>query len=140
MDLGTGYGALGVVAARLAPEGRVYLMDINSRAVALAAANLVLNGIENAVALVSDGFGAVPDLSFTTILLNPPIRAGKRVYYPWLNQAKARLVPGGRLWVVIREQQGAPSLERQLRGIYPEVAVRARAKGYRVFVAGTAPE
>lgn len=135
LDLGCGYGPLGMVAARLAPHGRVYLVDVNPRATALAQENLKRNRIDNAQVLTGDGLAPVANLSFDQILINPPVRAGKGVVYPLLKEAYRHLRPGGSLWVVIRTRQGAESLRRFLEEVFGEGEVEEKEKGggYRVY-------
>jgi len=133
LDLGCGYGPIGAVAARLAPQGYIYMVDVNERAVELARRNLALNGIRNAEVRVSDGLVAVPGIVFDTILTNPPIRAGKQTVYRLLDEAYAALRPGGALWVVVQNKQGAPSMKRKLQELFGNVTDVARKAGYHVF-------
>ena len=84
LDLGCGYGPIGIAAAYLAgPTGTVDLIDINQRAVELATMNAALNGLHNIRVWQSDGFAAVVG-SYDWIVTNPPVRAGKKVIYPML--------------------------------------------------------
>lgn len=102
LDLGCGYGVVGIIAAKLAAEGHVTLVDINERAVALARENLKANGITNAEALQGSGFAPVApsaslgagDRLFDVIALNPPIRAGLAVVHQLIEQAHAHLASG----------------------------------------------
>ncbi len=135
LDLGCGYGPIGLVAARLAPEGRVYLVDVNERAVALARHNLAENGIANAEVLVSDGLEAVRGITFDKVVTNPPIRAGKAVIYRHVDEAFEALRPGGSLWVVIQRKQGAPSMKRKLQERFGNVLDVERKAGYHVLKA-----
>ncbi|GAB7387306.1 class I SAM-dependent methyltransferase [Bacillaceae bacterium] len=133
LDMGCGYGPIGIVAADLAREGSALLVDINERAVELAERNIALNGIANAQALVSDLYANVPDERFDRILTNPPIRAGKSVVQAIFCEGFSRLSPGGELWVVIQKKQGAPSAYAKLLEIFGRVDEIAKKKGYRVF-------
>lgn len=135
LDLGCGYGPIGMVAARLAPEGFIYMVDVNERAVELARRNLAANGIANAEVRVGDGLAAVPGIAFDVILTNPPIRAGKATVYRLLEEARAALKPGGSLWVVIQTKQGAPSMKRKLAELFGNVTDVDRKAGYHVFTA-----
>jgi 16S rRNA (guanine1207-N2)-methyltransferase len=134
LDLGCGYGVVGLVAARLAPEGQVTLLDINARAVALAAENLRANGIGNAVAMKSDGYEAVAGETFGVIALNPPIRAGLPVVHRLIEQATDHLSSGGRFYLVARTRQGALRLREKMREAFGNVEEAAKGGGYRVFV------
>ena len=108
------------------------MADVNERAVALAAKNLARNGVKNARAVESDVYENV-DGTFDFIVTNPPIRAGKAVIYSMFDGARDRLSPGGRLYVVIRKQQGAPSALRHMQELYASARVIAREKGFWVI-------
>ena len=131
LDMGCGWGAIGVLLARLCPDAQITMADINERAVALAARNARQNGV-SAETLVSDGYENIAP-SFDAIVTNPPIRAGKQTVYRILDEAKTRLAPGGRLFLVIRKEQGAPSAQTHLQGVYSRVELLARKKGYWIL-------
>lgn len=134
LDLGCGYGPIGIVAADIAPRGFACLVDVNARAVELARENIELNRIRNAGARISDGYGELPeDLLFDAILTNPPIRAGNATVHALLDGAAARLAPGGSLWVVVGNKQGADSLQRHLEERYGRVTNVERKGGFRVL-------
>ncbi|MFZ5826155.1 MAG: class I SAM-dependent methyltransferase [Bacillota bacterium] len=133
LDMGCGYGPIGAVAARLAADGFVYMVDVNERAAGLARRNLRANGITNAEVRVGDALEAVRGISFDTILTNPPIRAGKAVIYRMVDEAHAALKPGGRLWVVIQNKQGAPSMKKKLAETFGNVLDVERKGGFHIF-------
>jgi 16S rRNA (guanine1207-N2)-methyltransferase len=134
LDLGCGYGAVGVIAAKLAPEGHVTLVDINQRAVELARQNIRANGIGNAEALQGDGFAPVADRVFDAIALNPPIRAGLAVVHQLIEQADAHLVPGGRFYLVGRTKQGVMRIAEKMRGVFGNAEEVAKGGGFRLYV------
>lgn len=135
LDLGCGYGPIGLTAARLAPRGHVTMLDINERAVALANENAAANGIANAKAKQSDLYDAVAGATFDVILSNPPIRAGKAVVHRILSEARDHLRDGGSLWIVIQNKQGAPSAKAKLQEVFGPEAVEeiGKDKGYRIY-------
>jgi 16S rRNA (guanine1207-N2)-methyltransferase len=135
LDLGCGYGVLGIVAAALAPQGRAVLTDVNQRAVALAKKNIESNGLTNAEARAGEFYRPVEGLLFDAIVTNPPVRAGKDVLERMAREGREHLVHGGTYWVVLRTRQGAPSHKRLLASIYDEVAEPAKGGGYRVLAA-----
>jgi 16S rRNA (guanine1207-N2)-methyltransferase len=137
LDVGCGYGPIGLTAARLAPRGHVTMVDVNERAVELARANAETNGVRNVSFAVSDLFEALDGRSFDVILTNPPIRAGKAVVHRIFEEARAHLNPGGSLWIVIQKKQGAPSAKAKLEELYGTEAVEeiGKDKGYRILVA-----
>jgi len=133
LDLGCGYGPIGIAAAYLAgPAGFVDMIDINERAVELARANAALNGLTNVRAWQSDGFSAV-DGTYDWIVTNPPIRAGKKVIYPMVEKAYGHLNPGGGMLVVIRTKQGAKSMEKKMESVFGNVETVKIKQGYRVL-------
>lgn len=133
LDLGCGYGPIGVVAAKLAPDGQVYMVDVNERAAGLARRNLAENGVTNAEVRVGDGLDPVKGIAFDHVITNPPIRAGKAVIYQMIDDAHEALKPGGSIWVVIQTKQGAPSMKKKLAECFGNVADVEREAGYHVF-------
>lgn len=133
LDVGCGYGPIGLSAAAMAPQGRVTMVDINERAVELAKENAALNGIRNVTIMQSDLFESVEEKEFDAILTNPPIRAGKAVVHRIFEEGHAYLKKGGSMWVVIQKKQGAPSALEKLEQVYEEVEEVTKDKGYRIF-------
>ena len=106
LDLGCGWGAIGVAVKKKYPAAHVTMVDVNRRALELCRFNAVRNGI-TAECLESDGMAEVMERTFDFIITNPPIRASKPVIYRMFADAASRLNPGGALYLVIRKQQGA---------------------------------
>ena len=131
LDLGCGWGAVGVTLAAKYPELEVVMTDVNRRAAELARRNLAQNGARGEV-LCGDGFAPVEG-RFDAIVTNPPIRAGKAVIYGLFAQARDYLKPGGALYIVIRKQQGAPSALKYLREIYAGAEIIDRGSGFHVI-------
>jgi 16S rRNA (guanine1207-N2)-methyltransferase len=131
LDLGCGYGVIGLALAAVAPGSRVYAVDVNERAVLLANENAEALGVRDRYsASLPDG---VPDVTFDEIWSNPPIRVGKQALHELLLRWLPRLTPGGRAVMVVGRNLGADSLQRWLdeQG-YPTSRV-ASAKGFRVL-------
>ena len=131
LDLGCGWGAVGVALGKKQPALEIVMTDINRRAVELARRNLDANGVRAEV-VQGDGFENVTG-EFDAILTNPPIRAGKAVIYGLFARARVFLKPGGALYVVIRKQQGAPSALKYLKEIFAEAEVIDRSGGFHVI-------
>ena len=132
VDLGCGYGPIGLALALMAPTAEVYLVDVNERACDLARLNAARNGLKNVI--VRQGKGLAPlEGVFDLIATNPPIRAGKVVVYGLLAEAAERLRPEGELWVVARTSQGALSLARELEKLFPVVEEVEKGGGFRVY-------
>lgn len=135
LDVGCGYGPVGLVAAAFAPAGRVVLVDINERAVALAAENARLNQLSNVEVLQGDGCAAVAGRRFTVVVSNPPIRAGKATVRRLVREVWAHLVAGGRFYFVVRTAQGARTLARDVADVFGSLTELERKGGYRVYEA-----
>ncbi len=102
IDLGCGYGPLGLAIAKAAPEGHCTLVDKDFVAVDYARRNALRNGIENVEVLLSNGLDQVPrERRFTLAVTNLPAKTGKEHYYLFFNDIKQRLEPGGRFYVVV---------------------------------------
>ncbi len=137
LDVGCGYGVLGIVAATLAPNGRVVMTDVNARAVDLAARNIRANAVPHAEARLGAFYEPVAGETFDAIVSNPPIRAGKAAVFAIVDGARARLRPGGSLWLVARTRQGAQSLYDRVATVFGGCDIVARGSGYRVLRSGT---
>lgn len=133
LDVGCGYGPIGLSAARLASRGHVTMIDVNLRAVELAQENASNNKVANVTILESDLFSALGDQQFDVVLTNPPIRAGKETVHAIFEGAYDRLRDGGALWIVIQKKQGAPSAKQKLESLFQEVEEITKDKGYRVY-------
>ncbi|MDO4865341.1 MAG: class I SAM-dependent methyltransferase [Clostridia bacterium] len=131
LDLGCGWGAVGVALGARYPALEIVMTDINQRAVDLARRNLAANGVRAEV-VQGDGFAAVEG-AFDAIVTNPPIRAGKAVIYGLFALARDFLKPGGALYIVIRKQQGAPSALKYLKEFYGDAEVIDRGSGFHVI-------
>ena len=132
LDLGCGYGLIGLAAAAAVPEADVTAVDVNERAVLLANENAASLGVADRFrAVTPDAVGA--DATYDEIWSNPPIRIGKEALHELLLTWLPRLAPGGRAVMVVGKNLGADSLQRWLgeQG-YPTVRL-ASAKGFRVL-------
>lgn len=132
LDLGCGYGVIGLAVAACVPGARVWAVDVNERAVLLANENAAALGVADRYTAVTPD--AVPaDVAFDEIWSNPPIRVGKQALHELLLTWLPRLTPEGRAVMVVGKNLGADSLQRWLgeQG-YPTERV-ASAKGFRVL-------
>lgn len=135
LDLGCGVGPLGLTLAKLDPSRRVTLADVNRRALDCARANAIALGVVDQVRILESDVYSNIDSTFSTIVTNPPIRAGKKVTYAMYAGALSHLHEGGSLILVIRKAQGAPSCQRYLETLFPSVSCVASHKGYRILIA-----
>lgn len=136
LDVGTGYGPLGLFAAKFWPTQTVEMVDVNQRGLDLAKKNAELNHIDNVAIFVSDVYSNItPEKKYGLIVTNPPIRAGKTVVSNILSGAKSHLVSGGVLLVVIQKKQGEPSARKLLTKTFGNCTILKRDKGYYVLQA-----
>ena len=131
LDLGCGWGAVGVIVGVLKPGCDIVMTDINQRAVDLAHSNAAMNKVKARI-VQSDGYEHIEGL-FDWIMLNPPIRAGKQTVYGLFAKSATRLRPGGCLCLVIRKQQGALSAREYLGTLFDYITMLARRKGYHIY-------
>lgn len=134
VDMGCGYGPIGLYVAKTYPKSFVYMVDINQRAIDLALKNKELNRIKNVE--ISQGFLFENIIhQVDVILTNPPIRAGKQVVFTLYEQAYQKLNSGGILYVVIQKKQGAPSTKEKLESLFGHVDILDKNKGYWILSA-----
>lgn len=100
LDLGCGYGPLGLTLARLAPQGTSVLVDKDFVAIDYSRKNAAINGINNVEIFLSNGFTQIGDRRFDLIVSNLPAKTGKELYYLYFYDALARMNPGARFYVV----------------------------------------
>lgn len=132
LDLGCGYGPIGLVLARLLPEAVVTMVDVNERAVELARENAARNGIENVRIVCGEGFDGQGETRFDLVVTNPPIRAGKEVIYQMVDESSPHLQSGGWFVAVIMTKHGAKSLEKKMAEVFGNVTEWEKGSGYRV--------
>ncbi len=130
LDVGCGYGPLGITLAKVQGQ-TVTMVDVNERALDLAIKNAQANGVEASV-FASDVYDQVAG-TFTHIISNPPIRAGKSVVYRIIEEAPAYLESGGDLTLVIQKKQGAPSAKKKMEEIFGNCDIIRKDKGYYIL-------
>lgn len=101
IDLGCGYGPLGLAIAKSAPQGHCTLVDKDFVAVEYAKKNAELNGIRNVEVQLSNGLQQLPPRTFTLAVTNLPAKANKEHYYLFFHDIRERLEPGGRFYIVV---------------------------------------
>ena len=135
LDIGCGYGVIGLTLASLIPDIQVVCSDINLRAVSLTIKNArALELSKRVISLQSNLYENIEG-NFDHIVSNPPIRAGKKVLDEIYTGAYQRLNTGGSLYLVVRRKQGAESTVSRLKEIYSHVEVLDKDKGYWVIKA-----
>ncbi|MEH6942018.1 class I SAM-dependent methyltransferase [Bacillus sp. JJ722] len=134
LDVGCGYGPIGLSLAYTYQDLVVEMIDVNARAIELAKENAAFNGISNVEFYESNVLEGVKNISFAAILTNPPIRAGKSVVHDIFTKSYDHLCSGGELWVVIQKKQGAPSAMEKMESLFGNVEVVVKKKGYYILV------
>ena len=134
LDVGCGYGTIGLTIAKTNPECFVEMVDVNLRAIDLAKQNMTLNEIKNAEIFASNIYENVTK-KYDVVVSNPPIRAGKKVVHEISLGSFEKLNDGGKYYAVIQKKQGAESLYKALQTVFPIVEVIEKDKGYWIIKA-----
>ena len=132
LDLGCGYGPIAVTIARRCPAATVWALDVNARALALAAENAAACGVGERVRTVTAD-EVPPDVTFSAIFSNPPIRIGKVALHDLLSTWLGRLSPEGRAWLVVHKHLGSDSLAAWLDSTGYGVRRLGSRMGYRLL-------
>ncbi len=134
LDIGCGYGAVGIVAASLNIKLQVIMTDVNIRAVRLARKNLTLNKIRNAEVRYGHFYEPVEDSTFDCILSNPPVSAGMETVKTIVTQAPKVLANKGTFQMVIRSKIGAKALPALFNDTFGNCSILDRESGFRVLL------
>lgn len=134
LDLGCGYGPVGIILKKNFPNAIIEMVDVNPRAIQLAKENAKRNDVETLI-FESDVYTGIIGNTFTDIITNPPIRAGKKVIYKMFEESFDHLIENGALWVVIRKQQGAFSAVKKIKEVFGNCDIIHKEKGYFVLKA-----
>ncbi len=135
LDLGSGYGTIGLTLASFFDDAKFTLVDINTRACALARLNLTRMQLKNVEVIESDCFENIKNNIFDVIVNNPPIRAGKKIIYKMFQESYEHLAQNGKLFVVIRKDQGAKTALEFIKSVFGNCKLIAREKGYHILKA-----
>jgi 16S rRNA (guanine1207-N2)-methyltransferase len=134
LDLGAGYGTIGLTLALFNETASLTLAEINTRALALCEKNAKLLGVNDRVTCLHSDVYSNVEGPYNSIVINPPIRAGKNVTFEMYRGARERLIDGGRLFIVIRKDQGAESASKYIKELFGNITLLERKKGYLVFM------
>ena len=138
LDLGCGYGPIGIVLAYESPKSQVYMIDINKRAIWSAKENIKTNiQTKNAIVLPGSYFEPIKskNLKFDGIYMNPPLRQGRKEFLKICNEVGNYLKPNGFFQFVIKKKMGAPFVLDYLKKSFPSnnIEVICKRSGYWVF-------
>ena len=134
LDIGCGYGAVGISVAKLNPKLHVVMTDVNARAVRLAKKNVELNRVVNTEVRYGFFYEPVEDLKFNGILSNPPVSAGMETVKSIVVGAPSVMMAGGCFQMVIRSKIGAKILPALFAETFGNCEVVARESGFRVLM------
>jgi len=134
LDLGCGYGPVGIVAATTKPKLQVYMTDVNERAVWLAKKNVRKNQLKNVKVKRGFLYTPVENMKFDAILTNPPVSAGVKTVNQIIAGAPAHLKSGGTFQIVVRSKIAGKRFTSMLEENFSNVQILARKSGYRVFI------
>lgn len=133
LDMGCGYGIIGIVLASFCPESTVDMLDINSNAVSLARKNADENELYNIRdVFVSDGYVEVIN-DYDYIITNPPIKAGKETLFRLVGEGIFHLKEGGKIVLVIRKDLGEESLRKMMLEVFGNCEILDRSKGFYIL-------
>lgn len=134
LDIGCGYGAVGIVAATINSKLHVYMTDINTRAISLAKKNIVKNRIVNAKVQCGHLYDPVKNLKFDCILSNPPVSAGMETVKAIITEATKNMQTGATFEMVIRSKIGTKIFPELFIKTFGNCTVIARKSGFRVLL------
>jgi 16S rRNA G1207 methylase RsmC len=135
LDVGCGYGVVGIAAAVFNPSLRVVLVDVNERAVWLAKQNVRLNRAENVEVRSGHLYQPVKGLLFNCVLSNPPVSAGIKTVKEIIVNAPEHMASKALFQMVVRSKIAGERLQTFFREAFGKVEVLARKSGYRVLAA-----
>ncbi|MDI6806140.1 MAG: class I SAM-dependent methyltransferase [Candidatus Bathyarchaeia archaeon] len=135
LDVGCGYGVVGIAAATFNPNLHVVMVDVNSRAVWLAKKNIEINHIKNAEVRRGNLYESVKGLTFNCILSNPPVSAGMKILKAIIFGAPEHLAFKGFFQMVVKSKIGKERLQPFFEEALGNFKIVARKSGYRVLMA-----
>ena len=134
LDIGCGYGVVGIAAAKLNSTLHVVLTDVNRRAVLLAKQNAQKNHAHNVEVRYGNLYAPVKDFCFNAVLSNPPVSAGMETVEAIIRDAPGVLAQGGKLQMVVRSKIGKKTLPIAFTEAFGNFEVLAIESGYRVLM------
>ncbi len=133
LDIGCGYGVVGIVAAASNSKLHVFMTDVNARAVNLAKKNVEINKVANAEVRYGYFYEPVENLKFNCVLSNPPVSAGMETVKTIVQKARTVMAKDASFQMVVRSKIGAKSLPQLLTETFGNCDVLARGSGFRVL-------
>lgn len=132
LDLGCGYGVVGITLLKRSPNLNLTFVDSSSRAIKLTKKNLELLNLSGE-ALVSNVCSNLVNKKFDLILTNPPYSAGRKICFTFIEEAFSHLNPNGSLQLICRRQKGGDVLEAHMKEVFGNVCVIGQKSGFRLY-------
>lgn len=132
LDVGCGYGILGITLRYFGLCQEADLIDINEKAVMLSNENINNYHLDNISCFVSNGFEKITK-KYDYIVINPPIRAGKEIIYKMFDDSLNHLNDNGNLYIVIKKDLGGPSAIKHLKELFKNVEIINKDRGYWII-------
>lgn len=133
IDVGCGYGPIGLALAKDS-KAKIYMYDINERAIELSTLNAKTNEIDNVIIKNNNLLDDI-NINAELIVTNPPIRAGKKTLFKLYEQVYDNLNVGGEFYCVIQRKQGAPSTAKKIMELFGNYKTITKSKGYWIIYA-----
>jgi len=134
LDLGCGYGVVGIAAAAINPSLNVFMVDVNVRAIRLARKNVEINNVENAIVKRGCLYKPFEDVIFDCILSNPPVSAGMQIVKAMISEAPAHMAQKASFQMVVKSKIAGKRFCGFFEEAFANVCVLARGSGYRVLI------
>ncbi|MCS7097629.1 MAG: methyltransferase [Candidatus Methanomethyliaceae archaeon] len=131
LDLGCGYGVIGIIIAKMRPKANITMVDVNPIAIRLARKNVEINGLSNVTIIRSDLYSQLKGRKFDFIVSNPPLAAGYKVVFSLIEGAKEYLKENGSIILVLKK--GHNTISRKMAETFGNVNIIIKKSGYRVF-------
>ena len=132
LDLGCGYGVIGIIIAKINPNLKIYMVDINPRAIELAKLNVKINRVQDrTIILQGNLYEPVKNKKFNLIVSNPPISAGQKIVEKIVREARNHLIYGGVIEIVLKK--GVSNIIKIMKEVYGNAEIVARKSGYKVL-------
>lgn len=135
LDLGCGYGIIGIALKKINPDINITMIDVNERAILATKENCLSNNVD-AIVLRSDIFShpEIKNKIFDTILTNPPFSAGKRLCFQFIEEGATHLNKGGLFQLVAPHNKGGESLKKKMLEVFGNAGEITKKSGYRVYI------
>lgn len=130
LDLGCGYGFVGIYAGQFVNPKKITMSDVSDDALVLARSNTVLNNLPEINVIKSNGLDEIPDNGYTLILANPPYHTDFSVAKNYIEKGYKKLTVGGKMYIVTKRKEW---YKNKLISIFGGVKI-IEINGYFVFM------